>query len=183
MKNKQKKNELLIFWHRLCTDYRHGICVAVILGSIALGVFYFPNGIPRLGEAFFELGVSFAFYAFELFGKVNPIKPTVTQLPSWKWTQERWEPLRLFPWTWEEFKVLWDRYFDVLFTKDNFTGYMEWLQDKLYVLSRVMILVLPVFVVFLILFRRYVEKHVTNRKKRSAPLRSFETAEIGRAHV
>lgn len=171
---KQQNNDVLkVFWYQLRKDYRHGICVAAILASLGFG-FLFPNDLPRLAESFRDLFLSVVYYGYVLFGKASPVRPTVTQLPSWKWTEDRWEPLRLFPWTWEEFKVLCGRYFDALFTKENFFGYFSWLGDKLNVISRVAVCLLPFVVLLLILFRRYKEKHVTDRNKRSKPLRVFE---------
>ena len=172
---KQKKKDILRSYARLLrSDYRHILCLVITLCSLAFG-FLFPNGLPRLAEAFRDLGVSFAYYGCELFAGTNPILPTVIELPSWSWAPQVWEPLRIFPWTWEEFKVLCGKYFAVLFTKENFLGYFEWLGDKLYVLSRVLVVLLPIVLLGIMLFRRYVEKHVTARNKRSAPLRRFES--------
>ena len=139
-------------------------------------MFLFPNGLPRLGETFRDLGISFAYYFCELFLSYNPIRPTVLSLPEWKWAEQIWAPLRIFPWTWEEFKVLCGKFFAALFTKENFLGYWDWLGDKLLVLSRVLIILLPLVMLVVMLLRRYAEKHVTRRNVRSTPLLRFENA-------
>ena len=170
---KKKNGAFATYWRKLCADYRHIICLILILGSAACG-FLFPNGLPRLAESFRDFGVSVTYYFCALFSSRNKVRPTVTELPSWKWAEERWQPFRLFPWTWEEFQDKCAAYGERLFLKENFQGYTEWLGDKAYNLSYVLILLIPVFFVLRVLFRRYVSKHVTTRNKRSRPLKAFE---------
>ena len=118
---KKKKNSVLaIYWRTVRSDYRHIICLVLIVASVGFG-FLFPNGLPRLAESFRDLGVSVAYYFCELFSSRNRVRPTVTKLPTWKWTEERWEPLRLFPWTWEEFQSKCEIYFEHLFSKREFS--------------------------------------------------------------
>ena len=150
-RQEQKKRCFQNFWYQLRKDYRHGICGAAILASLGFG-FLFPNGLPRSAESFRDLFLSIVYYGYVLFGKASPVRPTVTQLPSWKWTDDRWEPLRIFPWTWEEFKALWPQYWRLFFTWENFSWYcykvLQWFN-----LFAQMILILMPFYLFSVKIR------------------------------
>ena len=107
-------------WKR---DYRHFICIGITLVSIAFG-FLFPNSLARLGETIRDLGTSIAFYFVEIIKpNGNPVRPTVLDFPEWQFTEDKWENLNALPYTWEEFVYLWDRFWSVFFTEDNFLGY------------------------------------------------------------
>ena len=137
------KNIILILLNKIKRDYRHIICIALTLISIGFG-FLFPNGLPRLAETVRDLGLSVAYYFCEIFApNANPITPTVLHMPEWIWTEDIWEPLKLFPWTWEEFKVLWGLYWPVFFSWDNLLGYFELLGDIAYYGSRFALLAVP----------------------------------------
>lgn len=168
------ENDMKKLWGKWRRDYRHFLCICITLASIGFG-FLFPNGIPRLAETFRDFGVSVAYYFYELISpNANPIRPTVIQEQSWQFAPERWEPLQLLPYTWEEFKVLWARYWDVIFTKENFFGYWYALGDLLFYLSRLSLIFLPLILVLILLLHRYKNKYVTTRGKKSAPLRHYE---------
>ena len=171
--DKKQKHPVKFYLYAARKDYRHILCLLITLGSLGFG-FLFPNGLPRLAETFRDLGISLAYYVCEIFLTTNRITPTVLDMPSWEWAPQVWEPLRLFPWTWEEFKVLCGKYGSALVSKENFMGYIEWLGDKLYVLSRLLLPLSLLALLAVFLFKRYLGKHVTKRNLRSWPLKVFE---------
>ena len=155
-------------------DYRHAICMAITLISLTFG-FLFPNGIPRLAETVRDLGLSVAYYFCEIFAPGNnPIRPTVLDMPSWTWAEDVWEPLRLFPWTWEEFKVLWGNFWQLFIDRQNIVGYFTFLGDLLFYGSRFALLAVPLLMLVLMLLNSYKNKHCTDRHKKSTPLMIFE---------
>ncbi|MBE6535619.1 MAG: hypothetical protein E7677_03245 [Ruminococcaceae bacterium] len=162
------------FLRKLRNDYRHIICIAITLISAGMG-FLFPNALPRLAETVRDLGLSIAYYFCEIImPKRNPITATVTSMPQWRWAEDMWEPLKLFPWTWEEFKVLWAKYWPVFFSWDNFTGYIGKLGDVAQILSRFLLLFLPAVVLLVVLLHNYKNVHCTDRNKRSRYLKAYE---------
>ena len=166
----EKKN----LWHKARTaDYRHYICVAITIGFLACG-FIFHNALPRLFESLRDLFLSLLYYFCGIVTEDNPIAPTVTQMPLWEFAPERFESLKLFPWTWEEFKLLWAEYWRVLFTKDNLAAFGIALSDFLYVLSKLLLLLIP-FVVLLVMFgKRYTAENNNDLGKKSKPLLRWE---------
>lgn len=155
-------------------DYRHYVCIGITLLFLGAG-FLFPNALPRLAEAFRDLGVSIAFYFGELFfAEANPIRPTVIELQTWQFAPELWRPLSLFPFTFDEFKVLWGKYWEVIFTKENFLAYCTKIGDVIYYVSRFSLVALPLFVLLIVKLASYKNKYCTERKKKSKPLMRFE---------
>lgn len=155
-------------------DYRHFICIGITLISLGFG-FLFPNSLPRLAETVRDLALSVAYYFCELFmTHGNPIKPTVNQMPSWKFTESIWQPLELFPFTWEEFKILWGRYWEAVFAKENFLEYWYSLSDVLYYISRFSLIVIPLIVLIVMRLNAYADQRCNERGKKSGQLKRFE---------
>ena len=155
-------------------NYRHAICMAITLISLGFG-FLFPNGIPRLAEAVRDLGTSVAYYFCEIFApNNNRVTPTVLRMPSWIWTEDIWEPLRIFPWTWEEFKVLWVEFWKLFITGANLVAYLEAIGDFFYYSSRFMMIFVLLIPLFFVLLNGYKDKHCTDRHLKSEPLKIFE---------
>ncbi|MBQ8720470.1 MAG: hypothetical protein IJY65_05500 [Clostridia bacterium] len=164
----------------LSRDYRHYICIGITLLFLGLG-FLFPNALPRVGEAFRDLGTSLVYYFYGLFADnpdACPIAPTVIQLQVWKWGESPWEPLRLFPWSWEEFKVLWQQYWTLWATGENVQNYIWSMSDILEVTSKVLILVLPLALPLWLKAKKYTEEQeeddegaeVKTSKKKQKPV-------------
>lgn len=158
-------------WKR---DYRHFICIGVALISIGFG-FLFPNSLARLAETVRDLFTSVAYYFCELLRPGgNPIRPTVLGMPEWQFTEDIWEPLQLFPYTWEEFQALWGKFWEVFFTEENFIGYWNAIADFMYYFSRFSLLVIPFIVLLVMRLSSYKNKQCTDRNKRSTALRIYE---------
>ena len=135
-------------------DYRHYICVFITISFTLLAIFYFKYAFPRLIESFVDLGTSAKFYFSELFelglnGEISVIE--FTKMPF------------VLPWnlpnTWEEFKILWTDYWDLVFTKENFMNYLIWLGDVLYYLSKILIMIMPILVLVMILLNRQIKQN------------------------
>ena len=168
------KRILMYFPNKIKHNYRHAICMTITLICAGFG-FLFPNAIPRLAETVRDLGLSVAYYVLEIFSPGNnPIKPTVLQMPSWTWAEDMWPPLKLLPWTWEEFKVLWGIYWPTFFSFDNFLNFFDMLADVAYYGSRFALIVIPMAALLIVWLNGYKNVHCTDRHKKSAPLKLFE---------
>ena len=144
------------FKHLRSLDYRHYINFVITLGFLALGVFMFPNSVPRVGETFRDLGTSFAYYFCELFLDYSPVRPTVNDLPSWEFTPSMFERLKIIPFTWEEFQTAMESYFDVFFKSETFTEYMTLVGDVLYYGSQGLLILMP----FILLLKMLIDKYL-----------------------
>ncbi|MBQ9069932.1 MAG: hypothetical protein IJY23_01115 [Clostridia bacterium] len=155
-------------------DYRHYLCSFITLVSLAFGIL-FPNSLPRIAEAFRDLGTSCVYYLFGIFSEnANPITPTVVTFPLWEFAPSPWEPLSLFPWTWEEFKVLWSQYWNLWASKENFLGYWYNFSDVLYYSSKFLLVVLPLVLMVILKLRSYTNTRTNKRNVKSKHLKRYE---------
>lgn len=149
-------------------DYRHYILSVITLGFLALSIFVFPNGIIRIWESLQDLFWSICYYGNELFEFGFRVRPTVNDYSSIPFT-----PIWGLPETWEEFQAAWVRYWGLLFSGDNFSFYVLSLSDGAYFFSRLILLVVfPLFLLGIILFQRYLQKHNNNYDEDSKALRA-----------
>jgi len=137
-------------------DYRHYINAVITLVFVAMGIFIFPNAICRLVESFRDFGLSVAYYFCELFLDANPIRATVNDLPSWQLAPSKFQSLALLPFEWDEFKILWDQYWQKFIEKESLEGFAYWLGNGLQNFSRWLLIVLPLFLLGFMSFRRYL---------------------------
>ena len=147
-------------------NYRHYIAVAITLFFFSLTIFIFPNSLTRFVESCKDFGTSIAYYVKEIFELEYNVYPTVNTKSIVPWTA----PFGL-PETWEEFVVLWDNYWKILFTKDNFMLYLGQVADGFYYASKyILILGMPIIFIFVLLFRRYMTKQNNDYNKDSKAL-------------
>jgi hypothetical protein len=160
-------------------DYRHYICIAITLGFLALSILVFPHALGRIIEGVRDFGVSCAYWFCELFFDRNPIVPTVNDLPKVPFFDflENYEtPVTSFPDTFAGFKEKWEKYWQIVFTKDNFVSYLDKVIDVLYYVSRFLVLALPFVFLLVVLFREYTKNTNNNYDKDSKPLIAFKKA-------
>ena len=153
-------------------DYRHYICFAITLGFLACGLI-FHNALPRLAETVRDLGLSIAYYFCELATDVNPIRVTVTEMPAWQFAPERFEPLKLLPYTWEEFQALWGEYWRTWATWDCVEDYFAFIGDVMYYFSKALLVVMPLVLCLWLWLGRYTSEECTERGKESKPLKRW----------
>ena len=155
-------------------DYRHYISVGISLTFIGCA-FLFPNCLPRLAETVRDLFTSLLYYFAELFfPDNNAIYPTVTLPQTWKWAEELWQPLSLFPYEWEEFTLLWSEFWGKLFTSENL---LEWWYSLSGVIIFIAQLLLPLTCIFALVFlkiRGYTSKKPNKFKGDSVQLKGFK---------
>ena len=145
---------------KLQEDYRHYICLGITLLFLGVG-FLFPNAIPRLGEAIRDVATSFIYYFFGVFSdnpESCPVPATVLQAQSWHWAESPWEPLELFPWSWEEFKALWREYWALWATWENVELYFWSMSDTAEILATLLSTLLPLYIPIMIRAQKYTEK-------------------------
>lgn len=140
-------------------DYRYYICVAITLGFLGCG-FLFPNALPRVAESCRDFGTSFVYYIYGIFADNPgscPVPPTVLTSPTWQWAESPWEPLSLFPWTWEEFKVLWVDYWALFATGENLAAYWESFSGLFEIISKLLLVLMPLILPIIACSKNYTE--------------------------
>lgn len=130
-------------------DYKHYICIGITIIFLLFAVFYFKYAIFRIFESIIDLGTSFKFYISELFELNLTGKITVNNFSK--------QPFELpfnLPNTWDEFKILCSNYWKLFITKENFIKYFNWIFTLLYNLTRIIVIVLPVVLIFIVIKNR-----------------------------
>lgn len=152
-------------------DYRHYIAVSITIIFLCFTLFYFKNSITRNIESFKDLGLSFAFYIQELFYFDWGIIPSVINKSSAEMT-----PIFDFPYTYEEFVVVWKNYWQIIATKENIQEYLSYVGDVLYYVSRyILLLGIPLILLVNMLFNRYMTNHNNNYNVDSKPLKIYKS--------
>lgn len=144
-KYKNKAQEILGI---IKSDYRHFICIGITVFFLSLIPFLFKIQHLRIWETLIDLYNSFLFYISELFelnlsGDLTILEFSQTGLKM---------PLNL-PNTWEEFVILWEKYCDLFVSKENIENYFVWLSDVLYYISKFLIIIMPIIMVFYIVLQ------------------------------
>ena len=135
-------------------NYRHYISFIITLGVVALGIFCFPNAIPRLIEACTDFGLSCAFYFCEVFSDSNPIMPTVNEIQSWQWVPSKYQPLTVLPFTWEEFKVAWGQYWKTFANWETVKAYFVGVGLVLSYVAQGLLIIMPFVLLLYMVFSR-----------------------------
>ncbi len=149
-------------------DYRHYICIAITLGFVAVAVFVFPYAFRRVLESGRDFGRSIAFYFCRVFG-IDEVQPSVNALSVM--------PIHFpkgFPETWEEFKAVSETYWDVFFEKETFVGYWGAVGKVAVKGSRVTLILLPLIIIGVFVFKKIIETQNNRYAEETAPLKKFK---------
>lgn len=148
-------------------NYLHYVCIAISLCFVLISVFVFSNAYTRIWESLKDLWNSICFYCSELFRFNLDVKPTVIEKSTVPFT-----PIFGLPETWQEFIDLWNRYWNLWITSDNFTAYLHAFADFMFYFCQVLLLlVVPLILVAYILFQRYLSNGNNHYNKDSKPLK------------
>ena len=154
--------------------YMHIICIAITIGFVACAVFIFPSAFVRIKESCVDLWLSIKYYFNEIFYFADETETTVNNLSSVPFKQ-----IFGLPASWEEFQILWSRYWHIFATSENLQAYFEYLSTLLYNISKFMLLVgLPLILLFVIMFKLYMSKQNNDYNKDSKLLKMFKWFEL-----
>ncbi len=158
-------------------NYRHIICIAITLAFLCVSVFVFPNALGRLIESGRDFGLSVAYYFCELFGIEHDITPTVNDYPKFPFFPSYGgdSPVTSLPDNVQGFKDNWGIYWQLWTDKENFFGYLDFIGNLLFTLCKIVIIALPIVLIMVWLFKRYLKKENNDYNKDSKPLRVFKT--------
>ena len=158
-------------------NYLHAICIAITIGFVAIGLYRFFDSVGRLLESGRDFGLSIAFYFCELFGAEHAIMPTVNWLPKYPYFDSfggTTSPMVTLPETFEGFRGAWGEYWHVWASIENFSGYMTYLSQVLYMVTMWVLILLPVVLVFFLLLRKAVKKENNRYAHDTVPLQIFK---------
>lgn len=139
----------------------HSVYWMLILVSLLFSVFRFAPVFIRMMQSLQDLAFSLARYFLYFDGKESLLPATVTQIPEGMDT--------LLPYTFEEYKILWDEFWELFANEANF---VIWLYVCRYHFARfartIIILLFPTFTLLLVWY--LTTKRVNLKKNDSWPL-------------
>ena len=144
------------------------LSVALTAVFVALGVTVFQRSFIRLGETFGELWDSCRFYFCEIFEIEHNVSVGVvekSEVLEWNY---------ILPETSEDFGKRTGLFFRLLISGNNFSRFMGVVGDKAESLSRILVLLLPVFLlVWLLIVKMYGASNVKHNQD-TLPLKAFK---------
>lgn len=135
---------------------------------ILMGLFVFSTSYIRLYEAVKDFGLSVGYYFCEIFGIPHNITPSVTDMSQTS------APSVNLPSDFEGFKENSASYFSLLFSKDNFNGWLAHITDVIAVLGKVIVIALPLVVLLFFLIKMLYGRVNNNYGKDTVPLTVFK---------
>lgn len=154
-------------------DYRHWIMFVCIAASVALIPFFFRYAHLRIWESCVAFWNSGKYYISELFGLELHGEITVNEF-----TELPFElPLHL-PRTWDEFKANLSGYWSLFFSMENFSAYMGKVADILFYITKIILIVMPVFLIVFIVNLIKGRKQNNDYAKESKALCGFKRFEL-----
>lgn len=155
---------------KFLTNYKNYILLLILSCSALLSVFYFTFSFGRIIESLRDLWKSVCFYFANLAEREHLPTVTVNDYSAYRFRGS----LSIFPDAWSGFVERWKLFWRLFVFKDNVKGYFSYLGNKAYKISRFLIFVVPLVVVFWILRGRYYEKWNIRYNRDSKPLSFFK---------
>lgn len=153
-------------------DYRHWLMIAPIVASIALIPFFFQYAHLRIIESCIAFWSSGKYYISELFGLELHGELTVNEFTQLPFSL----PLNL-PRSWGEFKANLSGYWSLFFSMENFAAYMGKVADVLFYITKMLLIIAPVFLVAVIVNIFSGRKLNNDYAKESKALKAFKRFE------
>ena len=126
---------------KINSDYRHYICICITLFFILFGVLYFHNALGRLWESLKDVFTSSWFYIAEMFEFEFTGTVTINE-----YTKMPFKPLFNLPKTSQGWATLWEYYWEYFFSMDNYNKFNMTMGKYVYYFSKLVLLILPLFV-------------------------------------
>ena len=169
--------------HFICKLKRHikrrymHYLAGIITAGCVLCALLFPHALGRIIESARDICTSAAYYFAEIFETEHSIPATVNALPKipfYPWLPETVLPSAPIPENFEKFKAMFEHYWEVWKSKENFVSYMNFLLSLLSSFSRVLLIIAPFVIIFVVLFRRYLSTENNDYDKDSRPLKAWK---------
>ena len=146
------------------------ICVTLAISAcfIVLALFVFDGSYVRLISAFKDFGLSVSFYFGELLGLEHNITPTVNDISGISLPQLD------IPSTFEGFAERVEGYLSLLFTSDNFVGWLGHISGVIGNFAKIILIILPCFLLLGIVIKALYRRGNNNYGKDTIPLRIFK---------
>ncbi|MBQ4269139.1 MAG: hypothetical protein IJB97_05765, partial [Clostridia bacterium] len=130
------------------TTIYHALTIALLFVALGFSIFHFKPVFGRFVQSLVDLKNSVGYYVLYPFYMEDLVTVTVTEIPP--------EMELLLPMTREEYRLFFERFFDLLFDKSNFNAYLVRLSDIISTISEFLSpLLIPLLLWGLVIFLMY----------------------------
>ncbi len=144
------------------------LTVLLSLSFILLGVFHFGSSYLRLFESLGDLWESVRYFFVKIFGLNIHVEPTVNNYSEvLNWNIFLAEDF-------DAFKTQAADYFSLLFSGENFAGYMALIGDILVNLAKILAIAIPCVLVLILAIKKIYQSSNIKHNKDTVPLRVFK---------
>lgn len=150
-------------------DYRHYVSLGITGILILLSFLIFNPAFFRLIESLESFGRSFIYYWAKILNLSYSIELTVNDIPSGSTS--------LIPGTWGAFKAEFVEYWQTFATKESLIEYLVFLAKLLYVLSKVLIILIPFVLIYWVILKFFKKGQNNDYGYETLPLRIFKRFE------
>ncbi len=144
------------------------LTILLTIGFALLGAFVFRTSYIRLFYACKDFGLSVGYYFCEMFGISHNITPTVNTIP------EIQTPQVTLPTDFDGFKDNSAQYFSLLFSSDNFNGWLAHISGVIADFAKILVIILPCIIAFIFIIKALYKRENNNHGKDTVPLRVFK---------
>lgn len=143
------------------------VCMAITLGFLLCAAFLFRPSAVRLITSCKDFGLSVAYYFCDIFKLNNNIVPTVNIVPDIGFVP-------FLPFTFTEFKVNFSLFGKLLIDPQNLFSYFNSFINLVVPLTTVALILIPLIIILVVIFRKSLAKENNDYNKNSLPLRIFQ---------
>lgn len=141
--------------------------MAITLGFLLCAAFLFRPSAVRLITSCKDFGLSVAYYFCDIFKLNNNIVPTVNIVPDIGFVP-------FLPFTFAEFKVNFSLFVKLLIDPQNLFSYFNSFINLVVPLTTVALILIPLIIILVVIFRKSLAKENNDYNKNSLPLRIFQ---------
>lgn len=135
---------------------------------VLMGVFVFRSSYLRLWQGIKDFGLSVAYYFCVIFGIRHSITPTVNLIPEVQTPQVN------LPTDFDGFKNNTAQYFSLLFSSDNFNGWLAHIAGVLFIIAKILIIAIPCIVLLIFTIKALYGRENNKYGKDTIPLKIFK---------
>ena len=153
-------------------DYRHLICIILIVCSLVLIPFCFKYAHLRIYESVYDLVDSCKYYISSVFGLELKGNLSVNDYTSVPYKL----PFNL-PSTWDDFSKSMSNYWSTFFNQETFLLYIEKFTNVFLYISKLLMICIPIICIFIIVKIFYKPKENNDYNQDSKPLKAWKKFE------
>ncbi|MCH5179922.1 MAG: hypothetical protein J1F32_01755 [Erysipelotrichales bacterium] len=149
-------------------DYRQYLCILITIVFILFS-FMFVRSYVRIWESIKDFGLSIYYYFSELFTFKRSADPTINNIGNYDIVNDPFAFLSL-----ESLLIYFKLFFHSIINGENILRYLSSVFNVIYIILKVLLLVMPFFLLIWLLYRNYFSENNKETNSDSVPLKCYK---------